>query len=438
MPARSQDSNALEGGVPEIPPGMQAALRAAGRGAGRVSPNPMVGAALESPRRSRRVAFHARFGGPHAEARLLIPRDGGAMQVPPGSTLYVTLEPCAHHGKTPPCVDAILRSRPASVVIATLDPDPRVRGRGVAALRQGGILVEVGAGQDPALAMNLAYHLSHSRGRALVRLKLGMSLDARLATDSGVSRWITGAESRRQAHRERARADAVLVGASTVLADDPELTVRHVRGPQPSRIVIDSTLRTPPRCRLREVWGEEVFPDQAGDRKGNFVLTAGVGKPSWRRAPRLVLATRSGHAERRLAPYRKAGWEIWELPAGGRGPGKGKRGISLPALVRRSAREGLLRLLAEAGPRLAGALLAADLVDELSLFQAPIVLGGGRNWPGGWAVRTLGGARRFEPVSRRRLGEDLWQEFRRRGRIEEVRLDVHRPRGRTRYRAPNP
>ncbi len=421
--------------------GMRAALRAAQRGAGQVSPNPLVGAAVETPDGRIRSAGHLRFGAGHAEARLL-----DASPLPRGSILYVTLEPCNHQGKTPPCTESVIAARPSRVVVATLDPDPRVRGTGVARLRAAGIAVEVGQGEEEALRGNLAFHLFHARKRALICLKLASSLDGRLAADPGAApgrraAWITGIEARTEVHRERARADAVLTGSGTVLADDPRLTVRHVRGPDPSRIVVDSSLRTPAQCRLWRAWrdsgGMRAGPEKArSERFGNFRRGAANG---YRRVPRLVLATVEGHDPGRLAAYAGVGWEIWELPAaraprsGGRPavpPGKAGTGdrrgtrVSLPALARRAGREGLLRLFAECGPGLAGGLLAEGLADELSLYVAPVVLGGRWGWPEGFAAPSPARAPGFDASGAEFLGRDLHVRLLRTGRIETVRFEA--------------
>ena len=298
------------------------------------------------------------------------------------------------------------------------------------------------------MAANLPFHLRHRLGRALCRLKLASSLDARLGSPAGRERQITGERAAWAIHRERAAADAILVGSGTMAADDPLLTVRAVRGPDPSRIVLDSGLRTPPRCRTWRAWVDSLRPGSgpaavnglapgsgpaAGEGPvsgagsgmplevaGNYRCVAGRSGPRWERRARLVLATRLGHPARRLDAYRRLGWEVWELPLGRTGsPGAGR--VSLAALARRAGREGFLRVLVEAGPRLAGALFAAGLVDELSLYLAPMVLGGPLGWPAGWAARGIPRAVRFEPVSDAVLGADRHLLFRRTGLLELVR-----------------
>ena len=405
------------------PAGMMAALRAAKRGDGRVSPNPIVGAAVAIPGQSLVTAHHTRFGAAHAEARLL-DRVAPHAPLPAGSTVFVTLEPCDHHGKTSPCTDRVIAARPGRVVVACLDPDPRVAGRGVARLRAAGIEVLVGPGESEALAANLPFHLRHGLGRALCRVKLASSLDGRLGSPAGRERRITGEQANCAVHIERGASDAVLVGSGTMAADDPLLTVRAVRAPDPSRIVLDSGLRTPIRCRTWRAWTEELASGSgsatSAEMAGNYQRVMGRSGPRWERRARLVLATRLGHPARRLDSYRSLGWEVWELPLG-RSGSSGDGRVSLAALAIRAGREGFLRVLVEAGPRLAGALLAASLVDELSLYLAPIVLGGPLGWPAVWAARGIPRAVRFEPVTDEVLGADRHLLLRRVGLLDLVR-----------------
>ena len=225
---------------------MRRALRLAERGRGHVSPNPLVGAVVVRDDQIVGEGAHLRVGGPHAEVNAL----GQAGARAQGASLYVTLEPCAFHGRTPPCTAAVMAAGIRRVVCAMVDPDPRVSGRGVQQLEEGGIQTEVGLLSEAAEDQNAAYAKHRREGLPLVILKLAQTLDGRIATRTGDARWITGEKARRNGHRWRSWVDAVAVGAGTVLADDPQLTVRHVRGPDPRPMVIDGRLRVDPQARL--------------------------------------------------------------------------------------------------------------------------------------------------------------------------------------------
>ena len=344
---------------------MRRALRLAERGRGRVSPNPMVGAVLVRDGTVVGEGAHRRFGGDHAEAEALAAAGAAAR----GATLYVTLEPCAHRGHTPPCADAVIAAGVARVVCALEDPDPRVAGRGLQRLRNAGIDVEVGLCSREAGAQNAAF-LKHRRsGRPLVLLKLGQSLDGCIATRTGASRWITSEAARRHAHRWRSWVDAVAVGAGTVLADDPELTVRLVRGRDPRPLVVDGRLRVSPEARI-------------------FA------------AARPILATGATVPAARLEPFAARGVEVWTLPDdGGR--------IHLDELARAAGQHQITSLLIEGGRALAAAALRDRVVDEVMVYVAPTLLGDGLPAIGDLGVERLEEAPRLEQVQTRRLGPDL-------------------------------
>jgi diaminohydroxyphosphoribosylaminopyrimidine deaminase/5-amino-6-(5-phosphoribosylamino)uracil reductase len=363
---------------------MARALGLARRGLGHVSPNPMVGAVLVSGGRILAEGFHRRFGGPHAE-RVLLDR-WGVRPIPRGAVLYLTLEPCVHEGKTPPCVTALLATSIRRFEIARLDPDPRVAGRGAAMLRKAGRTVRVGLMAEEAAALNAAHETAHRRRRARIRLKIAATLDGKVADHWGRGRWITGAPARRLVARWRAQADAVLVGAGTVIADDPRLQVPRGAVPGPSRIVVDSRLRIDPQCRLARLWRRQrgdrggradqpLSPGAAaGERAGNWTAQpAGRGRAGrWSGSPRLIVAC-VDPPPARARRFERHGWEVWRLPdRAGR--------VDLRALARRALREGLRDLLVEPGPELGAAWLAHGPVDRLLLFQAPKVLGGDRGW----------------------------------------------------------
>ena len=317
---------------------MRRALRLAGRGRGRTSPNPMVGAVVVRRGRAIGEGYHRQVGGPHAEVWAL--REAGAAAR--GATLYVTLEPCSHHGRTPPCTDAIMQAGLARVVAGCVDPNPQVNGRGVRCLRGAGIEVEVGVMEAEARRLNEAYCKHIATGMPFVALKAAMSLDGKIATAAGESKWITGERARAAAHRLRARHDAVMVGVGTVLADDPELTVRKSRGRTPLRVVVDSRARTPPRARL---------------------LTADE------RAPVIAVTRQAPRA--RVRRLERAGAEVWVV-----GSQRGK--VELKGLMRRLGTEGVQSVLVEGGGTLGAGALAAGLVDRVYFFISPRIIGGAR------------------------------------------------------------
>lgn len=311
---------------------MAQALVLAARGRGATHPNPCVGCVLvAADGEVVGEGWHARAGEPHAEVHAL--RAAGARAR--GATAYVSLEPCAHHGRTPPCSEALMAAGVRRVVVAGLDPDPRVAGQGVAMLRAAGIEVVVGLMATEAEALNRGFMQRMRRGRPWLRLKLAASLDARSAMASGESQWITSPEARADVHRQRARAQAVLTSADTVLADDPRLDSREGEvARQPERIVLDRRLRTAATAR---------------------VFDAGVR--------RLLYSSTDAPA------HRARGVECRPLPLGADGQG------DLPALLTDLGAAGINDVLVECGPRLAGALLAAGCVDELLLYIAPCLLG---------------------------------------------------------------
>jgi diaminohydroxyphosphoribosylaminopyrimidine deaminase/5-amino-6-(5-phosphoribosylamino)uracil reductase len=319
-------------------------------------------------------------GRPHAETEALR-RAGDAAR---GAIAYVTLEPCSHHGRTPPCCEALAEAGIARVVMAMRDPDPRVNGRGLAMLRGAGIAVEEGLLEAEARALNAGFFRRIQAGMPLVTLKLASTLDGRIATASGESRWITGEAARREVHALRARHDAILVGSGTVLADDPDLTCRipgMERVPM-LRVVADARLRTPPSARL--------------------VQSAGV-------APVLIM-TAHGHPPAAQAPFMEAGADMVTVPAHAVG------GLDLPSLLRALGRRGVTRVLAEGGAGLAAALLRQGLVDRLAWFHAPAVMGGdGHPALEGLRLAALSAMPRFRRVALRALGDDMLSEFERIG-----------------------
>ncbi len=319
-----------------------------GRG-GRPSPNPHVGAVVVAGGQLAGAAHHERAGTEHAE--VLAMRAAGEKAA--GATLYVTLEPCNHHGRTPPCTDAILASKVARVVIGCRDPNPHVEGKGVEKLRAAGVEVVTGVREAQARSLIAPWAKHITTGLPYVSLKLALSLDGRIATRSGVSKWVTGPDARAKVHVLRSRNDAIAVGIGTALADDPRLTVRDAPGESPTRIVFDTKLRLPPTSRL--------------------AMTA-------RQVPTIV-----------LCGYEASPAAEEELVALGveciRGPQSTEGRLDANAALRLLTQRGLVSLMVEGGAELAGSFLAGRLADELHAFVAPILLGprgraGAVDWAG--------------------------------------------------------
>ena len=312
---------------------MAEALRLAAMGLYTATPNPRVGCVIVRDGEAVGTGWHEKTGGPHAEVLAL--RAAGARAR--GATAYVSLEPCSHHGRTPPCVDALIDAGIARVVAAMQDPNSQVAGSGFAALRAAGIEVESGLMQDEAQALNAGFVARMSRGRPWLRMKIAASLDGRTALANGQSQWITGPEARRDGHAWRARACAVLTGIGTVRDDDPQLNVREVETTrQPLKVVVDSRLQLPLSAKL--LTGGKVLVAAAVDDKSG------------------------------IAALRDKGAEVVVLPNA-----QGK--VELTELMRELARRELNEVQVEAGYKLNGSLLGAGLVDELLLYLAPSILG---------------------------------------------------------------
>ncbi len=355
---------------------MAAALGLAQRGLGNVAPNPAVGCVIVARGKVVGRGWTQPGGRPHAETEALA-RAGAAAR---GATAYVSLEPCAHHGKTPPCAEALVAAGVARVVIATIDPDPRVSGRGVAALQAAGIKVDVGCLECDAQSLNAGF-LSRLDGRPMVTLKLATSLDGRIATRKGDSQWITGEIARARAHLMRAANDAVMIGVGTAVADNPQLTCRlpGLEGRSPVRVVADGRLRLPLTHYL--------------------VRTA-------REVPTLLFCVAGNPPERRAA-FVAAGVELIEVPTD-------PRGYPDPvSAMRKLADHGVTRLLVEGGGQLAASLIAARLVDHVCWFRGPVVIGDdGRPAVAGLGLDRLGNAPTYALEAVERLGDDLLETYR--------------------------
>jgi diaminohydroxyphosphoribosylaminopyrimidine deaminase/5-amino-6-(5-phosphoribosylamino)uracil reductase len=345
---------------------MARALRLAGQGLWGTTPNPRVGCVIVKDGRVLGEGWHQRAGEAHAEIHAL----QAAGEAARGATAYVTLEPCSHHGRTPPCVDALLAAGVSRVVAAMQDPNPQVAGAGLTQLREAGIEADCGLLANEAAELNIGFVARMTRGRPWLRMKLAASLDGKTALENGVSQWITGPAARQDGHRWRARACALLTGIGTVRDDDPQLNVRGVDTPrQPLKVVVDSRLELPPDAKLLH---------------GGGVLLAAALEDS-----------------ARAAALRERGVDVVFLP----GPGNK---VDLPALMAELARRGVNEVHAEAGFKLNGSLLQAGLVDELLLYLAPCLIGdaarGMFNLP---ALASLDGKRTLAIRDARMVGADL-------------------------------
>jgi len=356
---------------------MRAALALARRGLGGTWPNPSVGCVVVRDGRVVGRAVTAAGGRPHAEVRALEMAGEAAR----GATAYVTLEPCCHWGRTPPCTDALIAAGVARVVVAIRDPDPRVDGAGIARLRAAGIAVEEGVLQAEARDLGEGFERRLADNRPMVTLKLASTLDGRIATRGGESRWITAEPARRMVHALRGRHDAVMVGVGTVLADDPDLTCRlpGFRETPVVRVIVDTHLRT--RLTAR-------------------VLATARETPTW-------VLVRSGAAPERKTAFSELGAVLHEVPGI-------SAGIDLAAGLAALAAAGITRLLVEGGAKIAAALLRADLVDRLAWFHAPAVMGAD-GWPAAEAfgVERLALMPRFAPYRVIPVGADVLTELRR-------------------------
>lgn len=366
---------------------MKQALRLARRAEGCTSPNPMVGAVVVKAGRVVGRGFHRRAGSPHAEVEALTQAGRRAR----GATLYVTLEPCNHYGRTPPCSDAIIRAGVADVVVGAQDPNPITNGQGLAKLRRSGIRVTNGVVEYEARRLNAPFEKAMVSKLPWVMAKVGQSLDGKIATATGQSRWITSAPSRRLSHQWRRRVDAVLVGIHTILRDDPRLTARSPRRSLPGgrgkgasrrgwpvKIVVDSQLRTPPTARC---------------------LTAHPAAPT-------IIAT-TVHRPARQAWLERRGAEVFVFA-----PRQGR--VPLRRLFKRLVTRGIHSVMIEGGGEVLASALAERLVDRIVWFIAPTLIGG-RNAPGsigGEGIGRLAQAIRLADLEVRRVGPDLCVEAR--------------------------
>ncbi len=347
---------------------MKLCLRLAAKGKGFVSPNPLVGAIVVKNGKIIGKGYHPSFGAPHAEVFAL--QEAG--EESNGATLYVNLEPCVHYGKTPPCTKAIIKAGIKRVVVGMKDPNPLVNGKGIEELREAGIEVKTGVLKEEAERLNEAYVKFISKGIPFVALKMAQSLDGKIATKTGESKWITGGKAREFVHRLRGEYDAVLVGAGTILSDDPSLRA-YGKGRDPVRIVLDGKGVVSPSAK--------VF--QAGVRR--FVFTTSSAPLSW------------------VEGLREKGVEVI-ISEGGR--------VEIEEMLREIGQQGIASLLVEGGGETAACFLEAGAVDKILFFIAPIIIGGreAKTSVEGRGCQNLKDAIKFNQLKVRKIGEDLLVE----------------------------
>lgn len=349
---------------------MGRALSLASKGGGYVNPNPQVGTVIVNDGRVVGEGYHRKFGGPHAEVEAL--EDAGPLAK--DATMYVTLEPCVHHGKTPPCVDRIIETGISHVEVATRDPNPKVSGKGIEKMESNGIDVSLGLMGGEAKKRNEIYFHYIKTGRPFVLLKLAMTLDGKIATKSGDSRWISSEPAREIVHSLRARYSGVGVGVNTIISDDPRLNVRKADGPDGTRFIFDTRGNTPMDSRI-------------------FELESG--------APTVVVSG-EGLSEVDLLPYRNSGAKVWQFPE--------REGvIDLEAFLRQMGKEDYDSLLVEGGSEIAWSFLNQDLVNKILFFYSPRIIGGREAVPsvGGTGKEKVKDAIKIEEMDITRVGGDF-------------------------------
>jgi diaminohydroxyphosphoribosylaminopyrimidine deaminase/5-amino-6-(5-phosphoribosylamino)uracil reductase len=358
---------------------MNKALRLAKKGSGFVSPNPMVGAVLVKDDCILSTGYHKNFGGSHAEVNVLLNLTKYQTE---GSTLYVNLEPCSHYGKTPPCVDTIIKTGIIRVVVGTMDPNPNVNGRGIEKLKKNGIKVTLGILEEACYRLNESYFKYITYKKPFVTLKIAQTLDGKIATQTGHSRWITNDKSRQIVHKMRSESDSVMVGIDTVLSDDPELTVRTVRGRNPKRILLDSRLRIPMNASVLQHHDPE-----------NTIL---------------VISKKIKSVK--IETLQKKGIQLWSLDL------NEEKNIDLSKLLEKCADHGIGSVLVEGGKRLFTSFLESHEVDRIVIFIAPKVFGKGMEVFGNLGITSPEDAIQFKDTAWYKVGSDMMFE----GRIRRV------------------
>jgi len=348
---------------------MRRALKLAKKGDGRTSPNPMVGAVIVKDGRIIGEGYHACCGENHAEINAI----EGSVETISGTDFYVTLEPCTHHGKTPPCVDALIKHKPARVVIGAMDPNPLVAGQGIALLQRQGIETRVGVLEGECKILNEKFFKFMTTGLPFITLKYAQTLDGRIATATGHSRWISSPESLRYAHRLRSTHDAILVGSGTVLLDDPELTVRLVKGRNPLRIVLDSRLRVPLTSRIM----------QNQNQAGTMIVTTGKA------------------AKGKLKNLSDMGIELLYTSMTKKGE------IDLSELFLKLGQKGISSVLIEGGSSVITSVLREGLADKFLVIIAPKIVGKGIEGVGDLGITNMDHAMALYPNKVKKLGADI-------------------------------
>ncbi|MCH8872716.1 bifunctional diaminohydroxyphosphoribosylaminopyrimidine deaminase/5-amino-6-(5-phosphoribosylamino)uracil reductase RibD [candidate division KSB1 bacterium] len=344
-------------------------LKLAEKGRGKVSPNPLVGAVITKNNEIIAEGFHREFGGVHAEVAAL----DSARQDVSGGTLYVNLEPCSHRGKQPACVERIKNSGIKRVVVGTPDPNPLVDGKGIALLRKEGLEVKVGVLEEACGNLNEAFFKYVQTNRPLITLKIAQTLDGKIAAAGGSSKWITSGKSRRLVHKMRSQNDAVLVGIGTVLKDNPRLTVRLVKGPNPKRIVLDSTLKIP--------------------LNSNFLTKPLVEKT--------IIATTSGASKEKIRSIKELGANVWTIK------NDSKSRVDLSELCKKMGIEGITSVFVEGGSQIFSAFLQEQLADKIAIFIAPKIFGEGLSAVHFNGIHSLNASIKLSDFEKRKIGDDV-------------------------------
>ncbi len=348
---------------------MGIAIRLARKGIGKTSPNPMVGVVIVANGKIIGRGYHKRCGDHHAEINAI----NSTKKNIKGSTVYVTLEPCSHYGRTPPCVNALVQENPGRVVVGSLDPNPEVNGKGIKILRSKGLKVDVGIQESECMQLNEHYFKYVKTGMPYITVKYAQTLDGRIATRSGDSQWISSEASRKYVHRLRGINMGIMVGAGTVVADNPQLTVRHVRGKNPFRIIVDSNLRISGKS--------SVLTDT------NAHLT--------------IIATTSSATSGKMAAIKKLGVEVWVVK-------KERNGrVSLRDLLRKLGKREIMSVLVEGGSEIITSLLKADLVDKMIIPIAPKIVGKGLEAIGDLNISKISNSIKFSSFKIMKKGDDI-------------------------------